>query len=110
VQWVADSGKPLCVRAVVLRDGSTCSLHTRKEAVARVGNEKWTSTCLRLGLPLPPVDPNAPPIFSSWERVFEWDASEPMEVLGFHGDAVCVRSTSDLRSFLVGGGERPGNM
>lgn len=47
------------------------------------GNAKWLATCKRLGLPLPPVDPHAPPLFSEWRAVAEWEVAAPRLVLGF---------------------------
>lgn len=80
VQWIAEGGRPLCVRAVVMVEEDTCSLHLRQEEAARMGDPKWTKTCMRLGLPLPPIDPDAPPTFSEWERVASWPSTKPREV------------------------------
>lgn len=88
VQWIANGDASLCIRGVIMQDGDMCSLHVRKQQTAHKGSEKWTNTCIRLGLPLPPIDPHAPPTFSSWQQVLDWDATEPTEV----GHAAPVRS------------------
>ena len=87
VEWLVDERR-LTVRGAMLRQ-----LHGEFSLVLRstrepphIGNPLWLATCRRLGLPEPPIDTSAPPMFSEWQTVMRWDGSMPRRLLGFSED------------------------
>ena len=67
-------------------DGQYCLVLRTEARQQRMGNKLWLATCQRLGLPLPPVDPSAPPEYSEWRTVATWGADAPRLLLGFRDD------------------------
>jgi hypothetical protein len=58
-----------------MQDHGVTSLLMRDAEMARQGGERWTATCKRLRLPLPPPDASAPYVFSEWRTVAQWDTA-----------------------------------
>ena len=76
LSWIL-TAEPLAVRGALVDSGSEgVSLALREAQPARVGSPAWLRTCQRLGLPEPPVDPTAPPLFSDWKCVAQWEAGQ----------------------------------
>jgi len=91
------------VVGVVIQDGDECGLYMRKQDIAYKGSPAWAQTCVRLGLPLPPVDPTLK-VYTDWSCVYRWAAGTSKEVLGFQGDSVWLREGDRLLSLTADGG------
>ena len=87
VEWLLDEQKLSARGALLLQtDGQYCLVLRTEARQQRMGNKLWLATCQRLGLPLPPVDPSAPPEYSEWRTVATWGADAPRLLLGFRDD------------------------
>ena len=73
-QWLIDDDTA-SVRGALLEIDDENILVMREPVLALKGGSSWRETCERLGLPLPPVDPQAPPLFSEWRVVQKWKSS-----------------------------------
>jgi len=91
LSWIL-TAEPLAVRGALVDSGSEgVSLALREAQPARVGSPAWLRTCQRLGLPEPPVDPTAPPLFSDWKCVAQWEAGQaPPSLLGFRDETTWI--------------------
>mmetsp|Transcript_5785 Transcript_5785/g.17844 ORF Transcript_5785/g.17844 Transcript_5785/m.17844 type:complete len:194 (+) Transcript_5785:914-1495(+) len=92
-QWLVDE-ESATVRGVIMHDGGTTKLMMREMEESRHGGERWSATCKRLGLPLPPVDPSAPPTYSEWRKVAEWDEASQVSRLHIHPLPLFLRALS----------------
>ena len=70
-EWLVDD-RAGSVCGVLMRGAGTTTILMREGVAARHGGARWVATCERLGLPSPPVDPSAPPVFSEWREVAAW--------------------------------------
>jgi len=87
VEWLVDEEKLAVRGALVLqRPANQLVLLLRAQEQASGGNSLWLATCTRLGLPFPPLDPNAPPAYSEWRAVASWDAAAPRLIIGFRSE------------------------
>lgn len=114
VRWLVDAEGPLVARAVLVEHAQGFSVFTRDPIQARVGGAKWIATCERLQLPLPPVDENAPLIWSEWREVAHWARGSGTKVLGFRdellwlhekGEDMALNTKGELVSFSAEKGE-----
>ena len=101
-QWMVDD-EALAVRAALVtqNDGKTALL-VRDETALRMGSAAWLATCKRLGLPEPPLDPDAPRAFTPWKVAAEW-ADETPTGLGFRDGCAWVYSAGEVVAYNTAG-------
>ena len=103
-RWMVDD-EGLAVRAaLVLQNDGKTALLVRDETALRMGGDAWLATCKRLGLPEPPLDPDAPRAFTQWKVAAEWPDGAPQPTgLGFRDGCAWVYSAGEVVAYNTAG-------